>query len=198
MANLTMTATYGDAQLPIQIVVERPSVVCTGAEWRGEKGSIGDAGCVAMCLFYYVSPRTVSFEGLHMEEVPVTDAPPAGAIAGYFSSVQTPLHATHDAAMGAGVWWPVTTNAYWRMDTARAPLFPHPWSSGTLEWKIPMAWGYPYAGDDSRYRREVEPSPVTRQTYSIGEWGTTTIQKSGHTIERNILNGIWLDGNQVN
>ena len=151
-----------------------------------------------MCLFYYVSPRTVSFEGLHMEEVPVTNAPPAGAVTGYFSNVQTPLHATHDTAMGAGVWWPVTTNAYWRMDTARAPLFPHPWSSGTLEWKIPMAWGYPYAGDDSRYRREVEPSPVTRQTYSIGEWGTTTIQKSGHVIERNVLNDIWLDGVKVN
>ena len=130
--NLTMTATHGDARLPIQIVVERPSVICTGAEWRGEKGSIGDAGCVAMCLFYYVSPRTVSFEGLHMEEVPVTSAPSAGAVTGYFSSVQTPLHATHDAAMGAGAWWPVTTNAYWRMDTARAPLFPHPWSLGTL------------------------------------------------------------------
>ena len=196
--NLTMTATYGDAQLPIQIVVERPSVVCTGAEWRGEKGAIGDAGCVAMCLFYYVSPRTVSFEGLHMEEVPVTDTPPTGAVAGYFSSVQTPLHATHDTAMGAGVWWPVTTNAYWRMDTVRAPLFPHPWSAGTLRWNIPMAWGYPYAGDDEKLRQYVLPNPAAEQIYTMGDWGAVKIQKSGHTIERNIINGIWLDGNQVN
>ena len=196
--NVTMIATYGDAELPIQIVVERPHVVCTGAEWRGEKGAIGDAGCVAMCLFYYVSPRTVSFEGLHMEEVPVTDTPPAGAIIGYFSSVQTPLHATHDTSMGAGVWWPVSTNAYWRMDTVRAPLFPHPWSAGTLRWKIPMAWGYPYAGDDEKLRQYVLPNPAAEQIYTMGDWGTVTIQKSGHTIERNIINGIWLDGNQVN
>ena len=196
--SLTMTASFDDAQLPIQIVVERPSVICTGAEWSGEKGSIGDAGCVAMCLFYYVSPRTVSFEGLHMEEVPVSGAPPAGAIAGYFSSVQSPLHATHDAAMGAGVWWPVTTNAYWRMDTARAPLFPHPWSAGTLEWKVPMAWGYPYAGDREDLRQEVLPKPAAMQIYTMGEWGTTTIQKSGHVIERNIFNDIWLNGVKVN
>ena len=133
-----------------------------------------------------------------MEEMPVTNAPPAGAITGYFGNVQTPLHMTHDRAMGAGVWWPVSTNAYWRMDTASAPLFPHPWSVGTLEWEIPMAWGYPYAGDNPRLRQEVHPKPVTMQIYSIGEWGTTTIQKSGHTIERNILNDIWLDGVKVN
>ena len=80
-----MTATYGDSELPIPIVVEKPAGICMGAEWRGEKGSIGDAGCVAMCLFYYVSPRTVSFEGLHMEEVPVTNATPTGYFAQEYS-----------------------------------------------------------------------------------------------------------------
>jgi len=144
------------------------------------------------------TPFSVSFPADYMYVEVETNAPPAGAIAGYFSSVQTPLHATHDAAMGAGAWWPVTTNAYWRMDTAKAPLFPHPWSPGTLRWDVPMAWGYPYAGDTPRYRREVLPNPAAMQIYSIGEWGTTTIQKSGHVIERNIFNDIWLDGVKVN
>ena len=61
-----------------------------------------------------------------------------------------------------------------------------------------MAWGYPYAGDDEKLRQYVFPNPVTEQIYTMGDWGTVTIQKSGHTIERNIINGIWLDGNQVN
>ena len=42
------------------------------------------------------------------------------------------------------------------------------------------------------------PKPVTMQIYSMGECGTTTIQKSGHVIERNIFNDIWLDGVKVN
>ncbi len=47
-------------------------------------------------------------------------------------------------------------------------------------------------------RRYVYPKPVTMQIYSMGECGTTTIQKSGHIIERNIFNDIWLDGVKVN
>ena len=42
------------------------------------------------------------------------------------------------------------------------------------------------------------PKPAAMQIYTMGEWGTTTIQKSGHVIERNVLNDIWLDGNKVN
>ena len=84
------------------------------------------------------------------------------------------------------------------MDTARAPIFPHPWSEGALQWNVPMAWGYSYAGENPELRREVQPSPTAVQIYTINSWGTVTIEKSGHLIERNVFNYIWLDGVLVN
>ena len=53
-------------------------------------------------------------------------------------------------------------------------------------------------GTKHKVRQEVLPKPAAMQIYTMGEWGTTTIQKSGHVIERNVLNDIWLDGNKVN
>ena len=195
---LLMTATLGSVELPISLVVESPRVVCNGARWSGEDGAFGTSGAVGMHLFYNVTPRTVSFEGLHMEEIPVQGPPGRDLVSGYFETVETQLHMTHDVEMGAGHWWPVSTNGYWRMDTARAPIFPHPWSEGALQWNVPMAWGYSYAGENPELRREVQPSPTAVQIYTINSWGTVTIEKSGHLIERNVFNYIWLDAVLVN
>jgi len=46
--------------------------------------------------------------------------------------------------------------------------------------------------------RFVGYSLTNHMHFTVGEWGTATIEKSGHVIERNIFNGIWLDGVKVN
>ena len=195
---LLMTATLGNVGLPIVLDVVEPRVVCTHAGWYDEHAALLDAGFVTMRLYYAVEPRSVSFEGLHMEEVPVPpeDELPDGVV-GYFREVSCPLHRTHDDRMGAGDWVAVKTNGIWRMDEAHAPVLPHPWSEGTLRWAVPMAWGYPWASRDAEDIVLVEPNPCALQEYVIDEWGTVSISKSGHVIERSIADWIWLDGSRV-
>lgn len=60
-----------------------------------------------------------------------------------------------------------------------------------------MAWGYPWASRDAEDIVLVEPNPCALQEYVIDEWGTVSISKSGHVIERSIADWIWLDGSRV-
>ena len=196
--HLFLNATLGSVVLPMTLYVFAPDVVCTRVGWFDEQTQLGIAGGLTMRLYYSVSPRTVSFEGLMMVEVPVSVGDElSDGISGYFNAVSTPLHRTHDERMGAGDWIPVGTNGWWRMDSAHAPEFSHPWSDGVLTWAIPMAWGYPWCSFEPGEFRLVQPDPCAYQVYTMGEWGTVSIQKSGHTIERNVLDWIWLDGTCV-
>ena len=190
----SIVASVGDAEYPILFPVLEPTVVCRAAQWDGyvSENSLGIAGDIKMYLFYYVEPLTVSFEGLLMQEVPVEEESPHD---GYFEQDIPGFPRSHNVYPGgAGLWWPVSTNAYWRRDTVQTPLsFPQPWSEGWISWRIPMGWISPlYTLADT-----VKPNPVTRQRYEITSEGTVSIIKSNHEIKRSVFNNIWLDGVKI-
>ena len=208
----TVSARCGGTQLDTSISVVEPVVECREARWDEELDAsavVGESGWVGMRLSLYLLPRTVSFEWIEMEEIPV---PSSQAIqpTGYFYLRPDVMHPTHDADMGAGKWSrPRLSDGSWTGDRARIPYAcppfviddPPEWAQGTMRWAIPVGCGEQVAEANERVehalRRVLAPNP-TEQVYEMGADGTLTIRKYEHTIRRDVSGRVWLDGSRVN
>ena len=176
------------------IDVVEPSVECRNVRRNDEIPSVyGEAGWIGMKFDLYLQPRTVSFEWILMEEIPVSEecAIPAS---GYFS-ITNILPAVHNSDAGAGEWsQPRLSDGSWTHDKAQMPHGcppadgPEAWPPGRLTWDIPIGWG------DALHtlKGRIRPNP-THQVYEIQSDGTLSVSKFGHVIERQTNNCVRID-----
>ena len=165
-----------------------PRIVCRAASWDGVVGVYGEAGHVRMNLSLYVEPTYVSFEGLHLEEIPVDGE---GLHTGYFDDRSKGGEWTHTCTAGAGRWSAVDAVGYWTNDAVGVNEYSMPWSVGWKQWQIPVGWGI-----IGSLKGRIQPDPTTQDFFIYGS-GTVTVQKYGHTITRTIENEVQFNGVQV-
>ena len=177
-----------DALLNIPVEVFAPIPTPVDAAWNGVAGVAGTSGNVTMLVEMEVEPKTVSFLGIFMVEIP--DESNNCARHGYFADATNGPPWSHSVSAGAGVWLQVKSQGRWCADRAgMSRILPSPWSSGWKEWNIPVGWG-----DGLRQLRgQVDPMPTT-QRFEIDAAGTLSITKYGHVIMRAVDNRVWVDG----
>lgn len=130
------TMTYGNATYSPNIhIVEPENVLTPEVDWYGCH-SPGDVGQSMLVTTNYIGPLTVSFRGIRVAEVPCEEVI---APTGYFATSNFTGFRTHTTDAGAGYARRVQAGNRWTMDEAGGGLYPN-WSSGRLEWKIPIGW----------------------------------------------------------
>ena len=164
------------------------------------------AGGAGMNLNMYVSPETVAFNGIAMEEIPSLE----GVHQGYFSNIAFSNLWYHTVARGAGKWYKVNDDNFVFEDRAwmgdemprelpngdmTYDLTKGEWSEGLLVWYIPWGWG----GRESVQGDLPAKTMIVRydQTFSFDEYGLLTVSKFQNTVSRGTNNVIRLNGNVV-
>ena len=149
-----LTASIGSVSYCPKIEVKEPEVLaCTAVGYLPANPLTG----IGMALEVCVLPRTVSFEGLLLQEVAApanATSPEWGVHSGFFADLAYQTRWYHYATWGAGQWIEVSQgNLFGRYDESRMMRWPRPWSNGNMTWAIPIAWksGYPpYADEEGR------------------------------------------------
>lgn len=140
------------------------------------------AGWCGMSLELSLAPTNVSFQALDVMEVPETDE---GGIAptGFFLNEQFSNEWHHTTFCGAGNWFEVGAGNHFATDKAEfSDGHAAPWSSGSITWRIPMAWR---PSDDTSWPlgHVVFGEPYF-QTFTIDAAGTVRVEKLGCWVER--------------
>ena len=170
------------------MAVFAPIPTPVSAVWNCVSGTVGTAGNVTMLIEMEVEPKTVSFLGVFMVEIP--DESNNCGRHGYFADPTNGPPWSHSELAGAGDWIQVKSQGRWCADrVGMSRTLPAPWSNGWKEWNIPTGWG------DALYqlRGQVNPMP-TKQRFDIDAAGTLSIRKYGHEIIRAVDNRVWVDG----
>ena len=149
-----LTASVGSVSYCPKIEVKEPEgLACTAVGYLPANPLTG----IGMALEVCVLPRTVSFEGLLLQEVAApanATSPEWGVHSGFFADLAYQTRWYHYATWGAGQWIEVSQgNLFGRYDESRMMRWPRPWSNGNMTWAIPIAWksGYPpYADEEGR------------------------------------------------
>ena len=149
-----LTASVGSVSYCPKIEVKEPEgLACTAVGYLPANPLTG----IGMALEVCVLPRTVSFEGLLLQEVAApanATSPEWGVHSGFFADLAYQTRWYHHATWGAGQWIEVSQgNLFGRYDESRMMRWPRPWSNGNMTWAIPIAWksGYPpYADEEGR------------------------------------------------
>jgi len=181
---------------PKMTVIE-PQVVLTPDASGSGSFVPGDVGMGCLTTRNYIGPKTVSFQGVYIYEVPCTNAiPPEG----YFATNYTG-RLVHDYYAGAGNLHIPGTDNYWMTDDAGRDAPYDNWYSGRLVWRIPVGWRRIVDGasqatvapdpDHERYiDKKSRPLYIGnsedsyRQTYVIESDGTASVEKYGHKLTR--------------
>ena len=131
------------------------------------------AGGIEVKFRVYVTPLTVSFSLLQIQELPriATDA------TGYFAQAYM-ADALDHGKHGAGHWIPLSeANTF--LDTARIDTIPPPWMNGaSFTWPIPCVWRY-----DVNSAQGTEFVQYN-QRFELDANGTVRIKKFGYCAER--------------
>ncbi|MBQ3341745.1 MAG: hypothetical protein IJG84_07595, partial [Kiritimatiellae bacterium] len=193
-----ITISYADAEHHPSMTVVEPQLVVTtnatgiGAFWPGDvvMGTLRTVNCIG--------PRTVSFQGVKVVEVPCTNAVPP---TGYFDSTNYTGYLMHTSGAGAGVTHRIGGGNYWTVDEAGRSI-PYPnWSEGHLTWKIPIGWKRLSSDYDNsafaeecdyekHWNRQSRPLYIGNredaytQVFSISENGTSYVEKFGYRLSR--------------
>ena len=186
-----ITVTFGDVSYGIGITVVDPVIQVQNPRVNVNSSDVtpvfGEAGHLVLYMDLYATPFYVSFCGLEIREVP--DESQSCPHMGYYDDRSKGGNLSHTANDGAGEWHAVHSSGYVMSDKAgRGTSYQQPWSYGTKEWAIPMAWGN---GVDVSV--PFSPNPTT-QLFTLQENGTFSIRKHGHEATRNTLGLIWCDG----
>ena len=173
----------GVRYVPDLEVVEPTGVVVTRAtDVRYVNAMPNMAGWCGLFLNLNVMPTNVSFRALSVMEVPETDD---GGIAptGFFANASFSNSWHHTTLCGAGKWGEVVTGNLFLEDHASFMSdLEGPWSSGTITWRIPVAWK---PKNDSNWTLgPVEFGQPYFQTFTIDSAGTIRVDKLGHWAER--------------
>ena len=183
---------------PLMTVVEPQYVVARNATSEGAFWP-GDVCMGTLITTDYVGPFTVSFRGVKMFEVVCTNAiPPTG----YFATTNFIGNLVHDLRAGAGWIHPIGDGNYWMTDQAGRSAPYANWSSGRLEWKIPIGWARFSSESDNASRttscdyelfmnKRSRPllignrEDAYKQIYTIDDDGTSAVEKFGYKLSRN-------------
>lgn len=148
-----LTASVGSVSYCPKIEVKEPErLACTAVGYLPANPLTG----IGMALEVCVLPRTVSFEGVLLQEVAApanATSPEWGVHSGVFADLAYQTRWYHYATWGAGQWIEVSQgNLFGRYDESRMMRWPRPWSNGNMTWAIPIAWksGYPPYADEER------------------------------------------------
>ena len=188
--NLKVVGGGAEHKSSVSVLAPIPTVV--NAYWNGVTGTVGTAGNMSMIIELEVYPKTVSFLGIYMEEIP--DESNNCGRDGYFANPTNGPPWSHSFAAGAGRWYQIKSQGRWCADGVGTDrTIQPPWSSGWKVWSIPVGWG------DSllQLRGQVMPVPTT-QRFEIDGNGVMSVRKYGHEIIRAPDNRVWVDGVQRN
>jgi hypothetical protein len=182
-ADATVTFTYGSMTGSTTFHVVEPTGVdhATITSTSTYGNNVPGAG---MHVSVVIGPTNVSFYKVQMFEV----GQPASNISGYFLNPQhTPL--AHDDSTLANKWHGLNqdNSVGDGMDNCfygTTSLLPSPWSPGSFTWHIPALWK---VGNDGSTNSNLGWSD---QVFTLGEDGTMTVAKFGHSVTRTIHNVI--------
>ena len=195
---------------PKMSILEPSTVICKGASWDTACLWPGTVGGTMLATTNYVGPMKVSFRGILVAEIPCvhTNTP-----TGYFASTNYTGQLTHWHVdfPGGAMAFRIKDGNYWTVDRAGHPGAYENWSSGRLEWDIPIGWFRQLSYDEAMhpiddYEYEVHFEPGTRplliggridaykQIFSISEDGTASVEKHRHTMSRSRYCHVLLDG----
>jgi len=150
----------------------------------------GHAGGVGMWMPLYVMPTSVSFVNIAMVE----EATDLGSVVGYFTNPIFNGSYSHSAANGAGVWHNISNENYFFDDhPAMIGECPSPWSSGSITWALPIAWG-----ERNSYRVVDKVSNVPQQNqqiFTIDSQGEVKVEKFGYWVKRAVSGLITVSDN---
>ena len=202
----------GAEYAPLLTLTEPQYVLTPEADWFGCH-AIGDVGQSTLITTNYIGPMTVSFQGIKVAEVPCNEViTPIG----YFATTNFTGYLSHTADEGAGIGAGaghtrrIQAGNRWTVDEAGGGLYRN-WSEGRLEWKIPIGWFRIRPGEyefgDIEYaekERSIDPnsrmlliggrSDMYKQVMTIGDDGTSKVEKFGHWLSRGRYCRIILDG----
>ena len=182
----TMGATYETA-LSVVTPVIAVSNVRVNVYSTDVSPVLGEAGHLLLYQDLYATPLYVSFKDVQFREVP--DESQSGSHEGYYDDRTKGGNWSHTASDGAGTWYTTLSSGYVMSDKAgRRTSYSTPWTSGSKQWAIPMAWG-----EGGVVEIPFVPNPTT-QEFFLQSNGTFKIRKFGHEAERNIYGLIWKDG----
>lgn len=187
----TLSIEKSGANLNVPIYIYEPVPYVASSEWDSSVvGASGFAGFMMMRLELLLAPRTVSFEGILMQEVP--DETQGGSHSGYFDDQTRGGSWSHRREDGAGIWSMVSQGNCWTWDrVGRNGAYLQPWSNGYKIWPTPVAW--------SDYTRVPKKMVIpTEQRFELTTQGKATIRKYGHWLSRDTNGEVWLDGRRVN
>ncbi|MBR3923886.1 MAG: hypothetical protein IKJ45_12285, partial [Kiritimatiellae bacterium] len=188
--NLKVAGGGAEHKSSVSVLAPIPTVV--NAYWNGVTGTVGTAGNMSMIIELEVCPKTVSFLGIYMEEIP--DESNNCGREGYFADPTNGPPWSHSFAAGAGRWSQIKSQGRWCADGVGTDrMIQPPWSSGWKVWSIPVGWGDGLL----QLRGQVLPAPTT-QRFEIDGNGVMSIRKYGHEIIRAPDNRVWVDGVQRN
>ena len=140
------------------------------------------AGWCGMSLELSLAPTNVSFQALDVMEVPETDEVGI-APTGFFLDERFSNEWHHTTFCGAGNWFDVETGNHFATDKAEfSDGHAAPWSSGSITWRIPMAWRP--SGDTTWPNGHVVFGEPYFQTFTIDAAGTVRVDKLSHWVER--------------
>lgn len=196
------------AYTPRLSVVDPQGIVCEGARRVASNASFGQVGGAVMDLDLYILPKTVSFAGIRVVEYNVETFPNvdlSSVLEGYYRSASYTGPRAHDDNVGTPYACRVREDNYWTTDRAGRSGAYLNWTSGHMEWKIPVGWHRLRTdnSDGPRAVRTVEyvhfydhDSPrliigggdfTVLQKFDIQDNGTFTIEKYGKRLSRTIL-----------
>ena len=148
------------------------------------------AGHFGMTLYdLFLTPRTVSFGRLYVEEIPSDE----GSRYGYFLSSFFDDKSSHGYSAGAGIWRSVLPdNTIFTADNVTFGAAPPPWDEGGMVWPIPMGWHTNNVPLGAPPIKEI-PCSVSA-VYTMMNSGKGIISKLGHWVSRDTNDVIVVDG----
>ena len=198
---------FGSSRYDFDLTIIEPNSLVARLPYSRDFGvATNHAGGAGMNLRIYVSPETVAFNGIAMEEIPSLE----GVHQGYFSNIAFSNIWYHTTEMWAGRWKNIKSDNFWDVDKAWMGIelpreLPNgdmtynlsmgEWSEGLLVWQIPWGWG---ELNSSQGDPPVKTMTVRYdQTFTFDEHGMLTVSKFQHTVSRGTNNVIRLDGDIV-
>jgi hypothetical protein len=175
---------------PMVYVCEPSGVACSGAMMVDCNTAKGVAGHFGMTLYdLFLTPRTVSFGRLYVEEIPSDE----GSRYGYFLSSFFDDKSSHGYSAGAGIWRSVLPdNTIFTADNVTFGAAPPPWDEGGMVWPIPMGWHTNNVPLGAPPIKEI-PCSVSA-VYTMMNSGKGIISKLGHWVSRDTNDVIVVDG----
>ena len=200
-----ITIAYKNVSHTPDMQVIEPQFVLTTEATGSSSLSIGEVGMGILTTKNYIGPMNVSFHGVRFFEVPCTNVVPP---VGYYATTNYSGPVSHTDAAGAGYLHTLKDGNYWAIDEAGRDVPYQNWSTGRMEWKIPIGWKrFMHDEDDSvraddpdferHYNISSRPllignrNDMYKQIFAIESDGTASVSKFGYKLSRSRW---WLKG----